>query len=64
MGYGPLYSKAYSQGQWLKSIKFVKNPKLEINYNILKGHTDWVTDVKLTADNKWIVSVGKVYYIS
>ena len=25
-----------------------------------KGHSDWLNDVTLTRDNRWIVSVGKV----
>lgn len=27
---------------------------------IFQGHSDWVNDVLITDDNKWIVSVGKV----
>jgi WD40 repeat protein len=26
---------------------------------ILRGHSDWINDVAITKDNKWIVSVGK-----
>lgn len=26
---------------------------------ILRGHSDWINDVAMTKDNKWIVSVGK-----
>ncbi|CAF3354907.1 unnamed protein product [Rotaria sp. Silwood1] len=29
---------------------------------ILRGHRDWVNDVCLTSDNKWIVSVSNVSY--
>jgi WD40 repeat protein len=32
-----------------------KMPKL-----VLKAHTNWVNDVDITKDNKWICSVGKV----
>ena len=34
----------------------INTPKL-----ILKGHTDWINDVAISSDNKWIASVGKVF---
>lgn len=61
LGYGPCASKTCSASKDRLNIVDKKKFFYKIlDLMLFQGHSDWVNDVVLTDDNKWIVSVGKV----